>query len=145
MDATRQTSPSSEAVHSLCTLLKSAHLASPSRPPQGSNFDTSEQPTQYESSIERPITSIFTGAPVCGIRLERLVKAAWSSTLAQHYWQFAFTVQQTSFPAGNYVRVKKVAAYQYTMTAASSQACNETLFAAWKNDTGFDESVYQGE
>ncbi len=43
------------------------------------------------------------------------------------------------------MRVKKVAAYQYTMTVASSQACNQTLYAAWKNETGFDESVYQGE
>ena len=54
-------------------------------------------------------------------------------------------LSQTSHAfAGNFVRVKKVAAYQYTMTVASSQACNQTLYAAWKNETGFDESVYQG-
>ncbi|PRW44956.1 croquemort-like mating [Chlorella sorokiniana] len=70
----------------------------------GSNFDIDEQPTQYESSLERPITSIFTG---------------------------------------NFVRVKKVSAYQYTMTAAASQGCNLTLFEAWKNESRFDESVYQ--
>ena len=48
-------------------------------------------------------------------------------------------------PAGNFIRVKKVAAYQFTMAAASGLGCNETLFAAWKNETGFDEGAYQGE
>lgn len=33
--------------------------------PQGSNFDTSEEPTQYESSLERPVTTIFTGMWGC--------------------------------------------------------------------------------
>lgn len=105
-----QTSQSNEAARALCTLLKPAHLAAPFLPPQGSNFDTSEQPTQYESSIERPITSIFTGAPVyrirlvrlvrlvCRIRLEWLVAVIWPSALAPHHLALHFRYSANLIP-----------------------------------------------
>lgn len=56
-----------------------------------------------------------------------------------------FQLLCTSPPrTGNHVRVNKVAAYQYTLTAASSQGCDQALYEEWKDATGFDESVYQG-
>lgn len=146
------------------------------------------QPTQYESSIERPINSIFTGEPLppvaacrvldashwwCGIGLpacflyspcaaadfERIVVPAgcrWSLPTArsnccahcrtpQHPLVTLCCPAPPPPPEGNFIRVKKVAAYQFTMAAASGLGCNETLFAAWKNETGLDEGAYQGE
>lgn len=47
-------------------------------------------------------------------------------------------------PAGNRVEVKKVDAYQYTLTPVSGLQCNQTHYAAWKNDTGFDVDAYAG-
>lgn len=45
--------------------------------PQGSNLDVNKQPTQYESSLERPITTIFTGAlRWCGWQCGSLVGSA---------------------------------------------------------------------
>ena len=35
-------------------------------------------------------------------------------------------------------------AYQYTLTPDSGLQCNQTLYAAWRNDTGFDVDVFAG-
>lgn len=43
------------------------------------------------------------------------------------------------------MEVKKVDAYQYTLTPDSSLQCNQTLYANWKNDTGFDVDVFAGQ
>jgi hypothetical protein len=42
------------------------------------------------------------------------------------------------------VEVKKVDAYQYTLTPDSGLQCNQTLYATWKNDTGFDVDAFAG-
>ena len=54
------------------------------------------------------------------------------------------TILHHPLPAGNRVEVKKVDAYQYTLTPDSGLQCNQTLYATWKNDTGFDVDAFAG-
>jgi len=54
------------------------------------------------------------------------------------------TIAAPPAPAGNRVEVKKVDAYQYTLTPVSGLQCNQTHYAAWQNDTGFDVDAYAG-
>lgn len=49
-----------------------------------------------------------------------------------------------ALPPGSHLRIKGVAAYQYTLHPAAASACNASAFEAWKGETGFDEGAYQG-
>lgn len=125
--------------------------------PQGPNFKASATPTQYESSLERPITAHFTGAPrwLCALHAPRRTTSAGicpaprpgqhpAAHIRSHGSALRRAMPHAPDGAGNYVRVKKVAAYQFTLAPESAVACNASLAAAWRAATGFDEAAYQG-
>jgi hypothetical protein len=114
---------------------------------QGTNFKTSVFPLQYESALERPVRTGFTGAQsplrLCVAPCVTL-RGGGHIAVPFHLFLQQPTILHHPLPAGNRVEVKKVDAYQYTLTPDSGLQCNQTLYATWKNDTGFDMDAFAG-